>query len=480
MPILKTGYANLSNVILSPVDSGGNNGEISYSPDSRRNDGTMEIAVAADRMSAVATLYPPLGDGAPLNPDYAAELLSRLGITYGVLWDELKERILNTNIDRRIDHEVLIARGLAPVASHPEYIILEERFTGGFKPLDEDEQVDWKAISSIPVVRKGERIGTVIVTQQGISGFDIFGAEIPCKTEPMKTYTIGKNVEIVDLAVMSTMDGRVQTDGQRLSVEEVLIIKGNVDYHVGHVLFPGDVVIEGTVAAGFKVYSGGSISIKETMDATDISAKRDLLCAQGIIGKDQGFVRVGGSLKAKFIDAARVATRGDVEVPGSIVGCRIYTLGHVTMGDKGKIVGGEMYASHGISCGYLGGVTRPLTVVNVGMDFTIQQKLDQASAALRELSTRLSRFIDLLKERQEPALLKAKQDTEAKLHALAANIAELSKRVDIDDDARVEVKNAVYPGVTITICHVHITIMEPLKKTSFRLDKNANKIIVEH
>jgi uncharacterized protein (DUF342 family) len=440
----------------------------------------MEIAVAADTMSATATLYPPLGNGAPLNPDYAAELLTRLGITYGVLWEDLTEKILNTNIERHIEHDVLVAKGLAPVPSHPEHIILEERFTKGFVPVEEDVQVDWKAISSIPIVHKGERIGTVIGSQEGVVGFDVYGREIPTRNEAIQTYSLGKNVEINDRAVVACSDGRVQLDGQRVSVEEILVIKGNVDYHIGHILFPGDVVIEGTVAAGFKVYSGGSISIKETMDATDISAKRDLLCAQGIIGKDQGFVRVGGTLKAKFIDGARVAARGNLEVPGSIVGCRIYTLGHVAMGDKGKIVGGEMYASHGITCGFLGGVTHPLTVVNVGMDFTIQQKLDQASAALRELSTRLSRLVDMLKERQDSALLKAKEETEAKLHALAANIAELSKRVDIDDGAKVEVKNAVYPGVTVTICHVHINIMEVLKKTTFRLDKTANKIIIEH
>ena len=470
----------MTRVFSSPVDSGGNSGEISYSPDSRRNDGTMEIAVAEDKMSATATLYPPLGEGAPLNPDYASELLRRLGITYGVLWEELTEKILNTNIEHRIERDVLVAKGLTPVPSHPEHIILEERFTKGFEPVEEDVQVDWKKISSIPIVHKGERIGTVIKSQQGAAGFDVLGREIPTRNEATQTYSLGKNVEIVDQAVVSASDGKVQLDGQRLSVEEILVIKGNVDYHVGHVMFPGDVVILGNVAAGFKVYSGGSISIKETMDATDISAKADLLCAQGIIGKDQGFVRVGGTLKAKFIDGARVATRGDLEVPGSIVGCRIYTLGRVVMGDKGKIVGGELFASHGISCGSLGGATRPLTVVNVGMDFTMQQKLDQASAALRELSTRLSRFVDLLKERQDPALLKAKQETESKLHALAANIAELSKRVDIDDDAKVEVKNVVYPGVTVTICHVHVNIMEVLKKTTFRLDKGANRIIIEH
>jgi len=63
---------------------------------------------------------------------------------------------------------------------------------------------------------------------------------------------------------------------------------------------------------------------------------------------------------------------------------------------------------------------------------------------------------------------------------MATHIAELSKHVDIDDGAVVEVRGTVYPGVIITICHIKITIEELLKKSRFHLDRNANRIIVEH
>ncbi len=471
----------MTRVQQSPVDTGGDSSGLSYSADVRKNDGNLEVSVAADAMLATATLYPPIGDGAPLTPDYAAELLTRLGVTAGLLWDEFVEHILDVNTDRHIQRDVPVARGVLPVAEHPEHIVVDERFLPGFRPVSDDElSVDWKSISPVLVVKKGDIIGTVIAQQDGINGTDVCGRAIPFSKDAIKGYTLGKNVERLEDRIQATSDGRVILDAQKISVEDVLIIKGDVDYRVGHILFPGDVVIEGGVGSGFKVYSGGSISIKETMDAFDVSAKKDLICAQGIIGKDQGQVRVGGSLKAKFIENARVAVRGDVEVPGSIVGSKIYALGRVAMGDKGRIVGGEVFATHGVACGFLGGGTKPVTIINVGVDFTVQQKLDQAGAVLRELSIRLARLQNMFKTRPEESIRKARDDTDAKLRALATNIAELSKRVDIDEGASVEVKNVVYPGVIITICHIRVSIDEPMKKARFHLDRVANRIIVEH
>lgn len=467
-------------VFYTPDDSGGDNSGFSFSADVRKNDGNIELSVAPDAMLVTAALYPPIGDGAPLTSDYVAELLARLGVVDGLLWEDLTEAILNVNTERHIIRDVIVARGQAPVSEHPEHIVIEDRFKPGFKPVSADEHsVDWKTISPVIVVKKDEAIGRVIARREGVPGHDVTAKEIPFTKDPVKTYTLGKNVVRVDETIQATSDGRVILDAQRVSVEEVLVIKGDVDYRVGHIMFPGDVIIEGGVASGFKVYSGGSISIKETLDAFDVSAKRDLICAQGIIGKDQGQVRVGGSLKAKFIENARVAVRGDIEVPGSLVGSRVYTLGKLQMGDKGRIVGGEIFATHGVSCGFLGGGTRPVTIINVGIDFTVQQKLDQSEAVLRELSVRLTRLQNMLKTRPDEALEKARSDTEARLKALAANIAELSKRVDIDEGAAVEVKGIVYPGVIITICHIRVSIDEPLKKTRFHLDRAANKIVVE-
>lgn len=97
-------------VCLSPVESsGGGNPGFSSPSDTRRNDGTLEVAISDDSMTATATLYPPLGDGAPLTPDFAAELLNRLGVSNGILWDVLSERILETNTEHRMLQDIVLS-----------------------------------------------------------------------------------------------------------------------------------------------------------------------------------------------------------------------------------------------------------------------------------------------------------------------------------------------------------------------------------
>ncbi|TFG85072.1 MAG: DUF342 domain-containing protein [Spirochaetales bacterium] len=468
-------------VIRSSDDDGSISRGISFSAAGRKDDGHIEVVVADDAMSATADLYPPLGDGKPISSEYAAELLARLGLNYGVIWDELSERILEANTERRVIHGVIIARGSPPVAERPEHIIPRHELIPGFSPVpDEEQKVDWKSRKPYSIVKMNDIVATVENHRAGVFGSNVYGKSLPYGKESPEGFTLGKNVERRDDAIVALVDGRLGIEGSRIFVDEVLVVKGDVDYRIGHIMFPGDVLIEGGVCAGFKVYSGGSISIKDTMDAFDVSARKDLLCAQGIIGKEQGLVRVGGTLKAKFVENARCAVRGDADISGSVVGSRLYVLGRLNMGDKGRIVGGETYATHGITCGWIGGSTRPVTHVSVGIDFTMQQKLDTANEAVKELSIKLSRLEDLYKQRPEDSIGKLRDEAAERLRTLAANIAELAKRVDIDDSAMVEAHGGVYPGTIITICHMRVTIEELLKKTRFRLDTVANKILIEH
>ena len=145
----------------------------------------------------------------------------------------------------------------------------------------------------------------------GQPGKDVHGKETPFARESPENCAAGRNVERRGDELVATVDGRLAIEGGRADVDEVLLVKGEVDFHTGHIVFPGDVVIEGAVHDGFKVWSGGSIVCKSTMDAFDVNAKKDLTCAQGIIGRRRGEVRVGGELNAKYVQNCRVAARGD-------------------------------------------------------------------------------------------------------------------------------------------------------------------------
>jgi uncharacterized protein len=444
-------------------------------------DGNIEASIAPDGMSAVATFFPPRGDGLPIDRDYVRQLLLRLGVTFGILDEVIDEAVMRCNLDRHLLRDLVVAKGRAPVAEIPEHAELEPRFkrTG---PMISDEvmQVDFREMSAYFIVHKDEPIAALVPRSQGTPGSDVRGGETPYTRESPETWSAGGNVERRGDKLVASVDGRLAIGAGKLEVDEVMLIKGGVDFHTGHIVFPGDVVIEGVVHDGFKVWSGGSIVCKATMDAFDVNAKKDLLCAQGIIGRKRGQVRVGGELKAKYIQNCKVACRGDVHVSSALVNTRLYTLGTLDMGDKGVIMGGETFATHGIRCARLGNQAFQRTNIHAGTDFTVQQRLDQANERMRLVSARSRQIEAAAAARPSPEAEKAKAETAKLAEKLRIEIAELLGKLDADESAVVEVKGEIYPGVVIEICRVSIVVEEQLKACRLKLDKAAGRIIVEH
>ena len=459
----------------SPAPEGGKEdlgSHISFHTAGTGIDGTVEVGLSPDSMAAVATFSPPRGEGLPLEPSFVYELLARLGIVSGVMDEEIAQSVLSCNLDRRVLHNVVIAKGTLPVSEIPEHAAIDPRFKlKGPHIADNVQRVDFRELASLIVVRAGDTIATIQPKRPGVPGRDLRGRETPFPREGPESISAGRNVERREDRLVATVDGRLAIEAGRADVDEVLLVKGEVDFHTGHIAFPGDVVIEGAVHDGFKVWSGGSIVCKSTVDAYDVNAKKDLICGQGIIGRRRGEVRVGGELKAKYIQNCRVAARGDVTVAAAVISSRIYTLGSLLLGDKGVLMGGEVFAARGVRCGRLGNQALQPTRLHVGIDFSIQQRLDQANERMRFLTARAREIEQASKAMAEIA----KQSS-----ALRNQINGLLSKLDIDEGAIVEARGEVFPGVVIEICRVSIVVEEKLQACRFRLDRMAGRIIVEH
>jgi uncharacterized protein (DUF342 family) len=445
------------------------------------SDGSVEVAVSPDSMSATASFYPPRGDGLPIDPAFVYELLRRIGVVSGLLEDEIAEAVMSCNLDRRALHEVIVAKGKAPLSEVPEHASIEPKFRPSGPRISEDVQrVDFRELATMFIVRSGEAIATIQPKRPGAPGLDVRGKEIPFSRESPESCVAGRNVERVEDRLVAKVDGRLAIEAGKADVDEVLLIKGEVDFHTGHIVFPGDVVIEGAVHDGFKVWSGGSIVCKSTIDAFDINAKKDLTCSQGIIGRKRGQVRSGGEIRAKYIQNCRVAARGDIRVASAIVNSRVYALGRIDLGDKGVLMGGEAFATHGIHCGRIGNEAFQRTSLHVGTDFTVQQRLDQANEKMRLLSGRVRQVDGAYASHPSPEVAKARAELAKIGSDLRVLITDLLGKLDADDAAIVEARGEIFPGVTIEICRVSIVVEEKLHACRFRLDKAAGRIVVEH
>jgi uncharacterized protein (DUF342 family) len=138
-----------------------------------------------------------------------------------------------------------------------------------------------------------------------------------------------------------------------------------------------------------------------------------------------------------------------------------------------------VFAVHGVRCGRLGNQAFQRTPIHIGTDFTVQQRLDKANEQLRLLSVRMRQIDEAVAAHPGLAAENAKAEVMKRVNAARGLIAGLMGILHVDETASLEVKEEVFPGVVIEICHVSIAVEEHIKACRFRLDKTAGRIIVE-
>ena len=449
-------------------------------PGGRKNDAYVEISVPEDAMEVRGSFHPAVGGGTALTREYVGELLSRAGVKEGFLEEAVEEAVLACNRDQHPLMDVVLASGTLPEEEIPEHLELLPRFEAS-RPDDSVpvDSIDWKDLSPVIVVTRGEPIAKRIKARSGKPGRTVRGDLVPAGKRSVTQYLAGRNVRTEGAIIAADVDGRFALSGNRIDVEEVLVAKGGVGFHTGHIVFPGDVTIEGPVRDGFKVHSGGSILAKDTMDVFDVNAKKNITCLGGLIGHQEGFLKAGGELRAKFAQNCRIAVRGDIFIPGSLVSRRLFTLGMLEMGDKGRILAGETFAVHGVRCGWIGSDTGQATVVHVGIDFTVQQRLDLANDRLRLIEMKRQKLEEMGKNRPSAKLESLKKELDKAAANLSALIAELLPKLDADERAFVELHGGAFPGTVIEICRVGYQIQKEIKKCVFRLDKASGRVVQE-
>jgi uncharacterized protein (DUF342 family) len=451
-----------------------------------KNDGSLTISFSDNDLEVRADFTPPIGNGKPVDLDQIYAVLERLNIVYGVRTDLIQETLLNCNTSRKPAKDVVIARGDPPSDEVAEYFEMNPHLVPPSRPPDTDanKRVDYRSFSPFTIVKKDQTLARLRPRKQGKEGKNIHGVSLPFKVIRPEGVTGGENTRSDGKLILAGINGQLVENNKVLSVQDFLVIKGAVGYATGNIIFPGDVVVEGPVSDGFKIYSGGSVTIKQTFDATDVIAKGDLTVAGGIIGRGAALIKTGGTLKAKFIENCRVAARKNIVVDSEIINSSVFSLEHIDMGEKGMILGGDVYAVHGIRTGGIGKKAGKATRIHCGIDFTAQQEKEKNNNLLRILAAKIARVKELLEKPETGPAERAKMEEllrrlEAEQRKAAAAVGDLLGRIVTDENAGVEVLGDIAPGTLIEICQVALFIAEPLRKVRIRLDKASGKVVSE-
>jgi uncharacterized protein (DUF342 family) len=447
-----------------------------------KNDGHIIVTFLSNDMEVRADFMPSYGEGAPITGDYIKTLLERLNITDGIKYETIEKTALAVNLSKNSQTNVLIARGIPPVPACPAYYVKTENLDNVRPATGATEQTDYRKFSPFVIVKKGQVLATLVPEVTGKPGRNVHGGEIPFEPQTPPKLVSGENVYADGQCLYASIDGQLLDHEGVLSVTSRLVIHGDVNYNTGNIHFPGDVEINGSVADGFKICVGGNLLVKQTFNATDVIAKGNIDVMGGIIGRGQATVKAGGEIKAKFIENCKVAARGNITINAEILNSSIYTMGMLNVGERGFIIGVEVYAVHGMRCAKMGKTAGRACKIHVGIDFTVQREIDQKINYLRtyntkfeKLKTLISAADDITGERYN-TMIELRNKLDAEIKRLSAIIDNLQTKVVVDEKAVVVVTGEISLGTLIEICQVALFVNEPLRRVTLRFDKKQGRI----
>jgi len=428
-----------------------------------RKDAVVEVQVSAEHDAAHVYIEPPEGGGKMLPEDRLLQLIKDHGVIKGLLTDVIHDLATKPAFKRL----TLIAKGKAPKRGIDG--VIRPLFETMNKPRHNDkaQKVDHKQVDLIRSAKIGEAIAEKIDPTMGEAGFAVSGKVLPAEPGKIAEFQLGANVEISPDGkfLLSKIEGRpVLESNGKIRVDEVVYLK-NIDYSTGNVDFPGSVIVEQSVADGFKLHASGSIILQSSVGVCDISAGKDVILSAGFMGRGEGRIRSDGDVYARFVEQGTIEAKGSIFISEATLHSKLTAGGSIVVkGGRGDINGGELSAGKFIHCNKLGGAGETKTSLTVGIDPSIRGVIDEIQASMKEkegtlekIRISLTRLNDAMKKRKLDA--KEAETREKLLMALRkykALVESDQKQYDsaqnsyvAHDKAYVVIETQLFPNVEI-------------------------------
>jgi len=437
---------------------------------------SVNVKISEDRMMAVGVFYPPSTHGMLTDKRNIIDDLKRAGINYGI-----DEAAIDDFLHKReYCKEIVLARGTKHRDGTDAVFTYFFNTKPSYQPMEnEDGTVDFHKLNFVSNVQEGDILVTLVPADLGDHGRDVTGRDLPPKKIVDRRILAGKNTRLEDdgKKLVATMSGHVVLDiDNKVVVSNVLEIAGDIDTSTGDITYEGNVIIKGNVNTGYRVEATGNIEIDGVVEGATIIAGGDIVLRRGIQGMNKGYLKAGGNLMTKFIENASVVVRGKIE-SGSILHSEVISKSEICVrGRKGLLVGGSVRANVLIEAQSIGSNMGSNTKVSVGIDAEVQDRIRKLTEELKGLQAeeyRTRQLLELLKAKQQqgtltkehiaalPKTVQHYTELKERIEAIDNEIMEDSLNIeDSIENARIVVRDKMYPGVTIAIAGEYATVHE--------------------
>lgn len=396
--------------------------------------------------------------------DEILEFLDENGVIFGI-----DDNNINALIATKTNKATLVASALMPIKGEDAIISYNYDVSKKINLVqDENGNIDFKSLNWFSQVRAGDLVATKIPAQKGIDGKNIKGEAIIASPGKDLSFLVGKNIQVnstSDMAI-AKIDGILEIINDKIDINEILRISGDIDTSVGNINFIGDIFVQGDIKSGFKVEAGGSLNVEGVIESSDIFVGNDLIVKGGIKGSDTTKIVVNGAIICKFIENANIFVHSDINTD-FIIHSNIISGGKLVLkGKKSVIAGGELVVRDSITTSVIGSHMGTKTDISLGVNIEQEASLLEKKSLLDKLNKDLNKIkpiIDTGKEMMSIGAMDPKRketfshsmqeysDILEKINLVSSQLKEIENEISKYRFSYLIAKDTIYPGVSVTI-----------------------------
>jgi uncharacterized protein (DUF342 family) len=377
-----------------------------------------------------------------------------------------------------------VAKGEPAIQGRDGKIVwLVRRFRQGASVDSGRELADFYNLGLFENVEAGRDVGRVYKATEGRPGIDVMGMPIPSKAGKPVTEKFDKSLafkpdeEREDYqTLIAAVSGYAHEESGKVTIRNLLIIPGNLDYEMGHIDFIGNVRVGGDVQKGFHIKARGDIEIVGSV------LGENQLTSEGSI-TIRGFHQGG---EGSMLSARNNYTVGIVQNITSDVGGNITILKEArdcafrasaaVIAPQATIVGGTIWCVKGFEGKILGNSAGVRTTVELRNELEVtpeyrrvEESIKKHEVAIAALELHIGPY---LQNRKRVPLLAAKfkqkitellnkyDGVQASLAKLQESLKQMREAKPMEESSRINILGKAYSGVVLNTINAKYVFTE--------------------
>ena len=332
-----------------------NSSNVDFSNDSIYNEQgdnyDLQLMLSDDEMSAKIIIKAHKKDSSLLRVATLMEVLEQNNIVEGIDSKEIKVLCQKACFNAGT-YDAIVAQTTPPQPGKDGWIeALIHTDTDNSSPTFNETEaghLDLYTLNLFSCVKAEQQIAILHPPQLGQSSSTVTGKVLSpiLGQEAEIRLGAGVRVEKNGTSFISELAGRADLIDNVISVSEDYIVHGDVDLEVGNISFPGFTNIRGDVLDHFDINAQKGITVNGTVGNCHLITDGDVNIGS-MAGRDEGLIRCGGNLVAKYLNGVTVECMGTVTVQNEIRNSTVKAANIIII-KNGVISGGKCVALNGI------------------------------------------------------------------------------------------------------------------------------------